>query len=220
MALNVRKFALPALIAALTLPAFASIVTYTTTGEFCTGPGACPDATPLVENPGSDSILVGSPDGPQATYVQSVLVNSTIEISTPAQAPAARFLLAVIGSDFRTPPPGEVFTLYITQTNPAAGTASLVGGFSGNLAVGSNTATITFANTSIMLGGNVYKLDSNVYTFPTIQPPTHIDTLMMQVSDANPEPSFMILSGLGFAGLAFVAYRRRRRTPPPAGIKG
>jgi hypothetical protein len=218
MTLNVRTFAFVTLIAAFAVPAFPSIVTYTTTGEFCTGPGACPDATPLVENPGINNTLVGGPWGPQTTYVQSVLVNNTVDISTPVQAPGARFLVAVIGSDPRTPPPGEVFTFYISQTNPAAGTASLVGGFSGNLAVGSNTATITFANTSIVLGGTVYTLDSNIYTFPTIQPPTHIDTLMMEVSAASPEPSFLMLSGLGFAGLAFVAYRRRRRVLPPVGI--
>jgi LPXTG-motif cell wall-anchored protein len=41
---------------------------------------------------------------------------------------------------------------------------------------------------------------------------------MMEVSDTSPEPSFMILSGLGFAGLASVAYRRRRRVLPLTGI--
>jgi len=201
------KMALPLFLAAFALPIFALDVTYTSTGEFCAAPGPCPNATPLVENPATDGITIGA--YPQVTFIGAEEISETV--TTPSQAIAAQFDVSVAGSNPRTIPPTEAFTLYITQTNPAGGTGTFVGGFSGNVAVGSTNATITFSNTTIVLGGFTYTLDSNVYVLPKISTPSHADRIMMEVSqNATPEPTFMALSGLGFAGLVFVAYRRRR----------
>jgi hypothetical protein len=201
------KMALPLLVAAFALPVFGMDVTYTSTGEFCAAPGPCANLTPLVENPAHDSITVGA--YPQVTYFGAEKVSATVD--TPSQAVAAQFDVSVAGSNPRTVPANEAFTIYITQTNPFAGTGTFVGGFSGNIALGSTTATITFSNTTIVLGGFTYTLDSSVYTLPKISIPSHTDQIMMEVTqNTTPEPTFMALSGLGFAGLAFVAYRRKR----------
>jgi hypothetical protein len=200
------KMALPVLLAAFALPIFGLDVTYTSTGEFCAAPGPCANANPLVENPANEGITIGA--YPQVTYFGFQAVTATV--NAPSQAIAAQFDVSVAGTNPRTVPASEVFTLYITQTNPAGGTGTFVGGFSGNVAVGSSNAKITFAGTTIVLGGYQYTLDSNVFTLPTIENPSHVDRIMMEVSSVTPEPTFMMLTGLGFAGLAFVAYRRRR----------
>jgi hypothetical protein len=199
------KMGLPVLLAAFALPIFALDVTYTSTGAFCAAPGPCTTSNPLVEGANS-GILVGA--YPQVTFLGFEAVTATV--NTPSQAVAAQFDVSVAGSTPRTLPANEVVTLFITQTSPAAGTATFSGGFSGNIAIGSNDATITFSKTSIFLGGYEYTLDSNVYTLPTISSPSHIDTIKMDVTQVTPEPTFMALSGLGFAAIAFVAYRRRR----------
>jgi hypothetical protein len=202
------KMALPLLVAAFALPVFGMDVTYTSTGEFCTAPGPCANSTPLVENPAHLGITVGTVPT-QYTYFGAQAVTATVD--APSQAVAAQFDVSDNGSNARTVPVNEVYTIYITQTNPAAGTGTFVGGFSGNVAFGSTTATITFSNTTIVLGGFTYTLDSNVYTLPKISIPSHSDQIMMEVTqNTAPEPTFMALSGLGFAGLAFVAYRRKR----------
>jgi hypothetical protein len=83
---------------------------------------------------------------------------------------------------------------------------------SGNFAVGSSTATLTFTDQSIVIGGVTYTLNSKVFTFPTLGPPTHIDTLFGSVTSAAPEPSFMALTGLGFFALAGLFARRKKQS--------
>lgn len=202
------KMALPLLVAAFALPVFGMAVTYTSTGEFCAAPGPCANTNPLVENPAHDSVTVGT--YPQVTFLGAENVSAFVD--TPSQAVAGQFDVSVAGSNPRfVPPTSSTYTLYITQTSPFAGTGTFVGGFSGNIALGSTTATITFSNTTIVLGGYTYTLDSSVYTLPLISIPSHTDQIMMEVTqNTTPEPTFMALSGLGFAGLAFVAYRRKR----------
>ena len=74
-------------------------------------------------------------------------------------------------------------------------------------------STITFGGTaanppSVSIGSILYSLDANS---------TNVGNPGIKTVGANqitatvtPEPTFMLLTGLGFAGLAFVAYRRRR----------
>jgi hypothetical protein len=202
----ITRCALPVLIVAFALPVFAVDVTYTTTGEFCAGPSACPDATPLVQTP-SAGILLGT--YPNVAYFQDDPYTATV--NTPASpVVAAQFDVSVYGASATPIPANEVFTLFITQTAPPEGTGSLVGAFSGSVDVGSNSLTIAFNQTSVLLGNTLYSLNQSTYTFPTLSHPSSNDYMYMTVSTVTPEPTFMMLTGLGFAGVAFVAYRRRR----------
>jgi hypothetical protein len=129
---------------------------------------------------------------------------------------------------------GGNFTLAITQTIPSAGTGSITDVFSGSV---TNTAGATSGSLGITFGGpNIgYNPSTSTlgcvvgvggcieYTYITIDGVEYgvqtnnalatngFYTLPGFVDPIVPEPTFYWLTGTGFAGLLFMAIRRRRQ---------
>jgi|SRR5580704_7209703 hypothetical protein len=205
------KIGLPVLIAAFALPAFAEDVTFTTTGEFFCGTvaGTCSTSnggtTMTITNGGGTTTVNVAGD----SYVNLLAGNPAVDDVNVAQFTST----ATTGAAVNTA--GATFELIFKETGPVAGSGDLVGDFSGTMGNKSKTggSTITFGGTannppSVPIGGVLYSLDANS---------TNIGNPGIGTTGANqitatvtPEPTFMALTGLGFAGLAFVAYRRRR----------
>jgi|HubBroStandDraft_3_1064219.scaffolds.fasta_scaffold160083_1 hypothetical protein len=210
------KLALPALIAVFALPAFGSTVTYTTTGTFsgCVG---CVSAAP------ADSVTFDQ--HPERATVLTALSGPTTVITVPptfsATGNAVTFVDSTTGGNLQPETASGTFTLTIQQ---GANSGSLTGTLSGTLENGCGApplpacvvARVTFADTSVTIAGVEYQLNSNVYLLPvnhtatSSAPGNGSDTITMTITNVTPEPTFMMLTGLGFACVAFVAYRRKR----------
>lgn len=190
------KILLPVLLAVCALSALGEEVTFSTTGLFCAGSGPCVA--------GSPSLTIGT--NPQETYLFQVPVSTSVPIGTPDVA-LIKIGISVIGAN---PRPGTgSFTIDITQTAPAAGSKDFTGALSGNFAIGSAGATITFGQNSVDIAGVLYTLNSPSFKLPLIGPPTSVVPILTDITP-NPEPSFFAVTGGVLACLALIAYRRRR----------
>jgi hypothetical protein len=119
------------------------------------------------------------------------------------------------------------FSIYIYQTLPGLQSGVLAGSVSGtikrlpptNNASGSYVANFAPGNQQIILAGVVYTLDLQTGGACaagdgcTIIPvtPAGKDLTAFITASPVPEPTFYTLSGLGFAGLLGMAFRRRRQ---------
>jgi len=216
------KFALPVFIAAFALPAFGFTITYTTTGSFsgCVG---CVSSAP------SSSVIFDQ--GPKTSTVTTALFGPATVITLPptftTTGNAVTFVDTTSAGELVAEKASGNFTLTITQSVPfsSPASASLVGTLSGTVENGCGAfplatcvvAKVTFAQTSVTIGGVEYKLNSDTYLLPVAHTSTSVapglgsDTITMTIVGGQvPEPAFMTLTGFGLAGLAFIAYRRRR----------
>ncbi|HEX4137649.1 MAG TPA: PEP-CTERM sorting domain-containing protein [Bryobacteraceae bacterium] len=213
------RFAAKAVVffAACTLPVFGDAVDFTTTGVFdCGAAIGCSTSnggsTVTISNSGNTLTMTATgftygpgngilPSNPDSDQVNIITFNTSAHSSPGVNTS------------------GLGFTLDIDQTVPAGSpnSGSLLGSFSGRIdASGSNT-TVSFApdQTSLTLGGNItYTLNfldpsNSVWTIPNsgLSPSFGQTT---ETATITPEPTFMMLSGLGFVGLGFAAYRRKR----------
>ena len=113
---------------------------------------------------------------------------------------------------------GVTFTLNIDQTSPfiAPNTGSFGGSFSGAIDARGSTTIIGFnpSTTSLTLGGNItYTLDflNPSQTFWTIPNPGINKTgITTETATVTPEPTFILLTGFGFAGILLLVHRRSR----------
>jgi hypothetical protein len=119
---------------------------------------------------------------------------------------------------------GLEFTLDIDQTFPVGSpnSGTLMGSFAGSIDANGSDTMITFApsQTSVTLAGNInYSLNFLDPSFPVWMIPNSgltpaigqaTETGTISTTSVTPEPTFILLTGLGFAGLAFVAYRRKQ----------
>jgi len=176
-------------------------VTYSTTGVLAVTytqtnvPGA-PNFTDYVQYTGSGNVSLNAP-GPPGHNVGSL---------------GSLFVASSEGSTFTV---SGTFTLNINQTAPP-GVGSLGAEFSGTITrplnepPTSDTLELTFSNTSVNIAGIEYTLTGltgpgdNVLDLNEYNNPLTADISQL------PEPTFLTLTGFGFAGLCFVAYRRRR----------
>jgi hypothetical protein len=217
---DAAKIALPLLVAAFALPAFGAEVDFTTTGVFaCNGAVGCTTTAN-----GSEIVIINH--GNELIIQSSGFTNMNVPVNTSPQDTVNAIQFQTIASNHSTPSgavdtTGATFTLKFNQTNPnIAPTKGTLGGtFSGTIDATASSARINFAanQTALVLGGNnEYSLDflnpgQNFWTIPNpgighYSPTTETVT----VTNVTPEPTFMALTGLGFAGLALVAYRRKR----------
>ncbi|HEY3824927.1 MAG TPA: PEP-CTERM sorting domain-containing protein [Bryobacteraceae bacterium] len=219
------KVSLPLLFAACAVPGFAIPVDFTTTGAFtCNGVVGC-----TTSNGGStvtiQQVVGSNTEKLQITATGFTNTNVLVGDSQPDvngspldDANIITFDTTATNLPSGVNTSGLIFTLTIDQTSPLdlPNSGNLGGSFSGRInASGSNT-TVNFApnQTSLTLGGNiVYTLDFltpgvNQWTIPN--PGIGKIGVTTETATVTPEPTFLLLSGLGFAGLSFVAYRRRQ----------
>jgi hypothetical protein len=195
---SVAMMSLPLLFAVCALPVLAVEVTFTTTGEFCAGAGPC--------TTGSPSTTIGI--FPEATYLVANPEFQSVPINT-SNVPLINFDIGAFGSDPRTGTGS--FTIHITETAPSAGSGVFNGALSGNFAVGSGTAEISFSQPSIVIGGVMYTLNTQTYIVPTNGASEYNNPVLVDVTAVTtPEPGFLAVTGLSFGCLMFAGYRRRR----------
>jgi hypothetical protein len=194
----VAKILFSLLVGVCALPLLAEEVTFSSQALFCAGAGPC--------LAGSPSILLGVLPA-EATFLFQVPVNESVPINT-SNVPVIEIGIADIGTNPRVGTGS--FTIDITQTAPKPGSKVFTGGLSGSFAVGSSDATITFSKQTIDISGILYTLESPVFTFPLIGPPSRVYPILVDITP-NPEPSFFVVTGMAFVGLMFLARRHRRK---------
>jgi hypothetical protein len=212
MNVQVLKFALPVLVVAFALPVFAVDVSFTSTGSFSGPAASC----------GADCVVLS--DGNNATAVDlsaTTIGLTSAELGPELDVTAATFKTTATGSRFDGPvPTGETFTLAITQTDPGAASGSFTADLSGTVIFNSSGdpeinfcgAAATCAPPTIVLDHITYQLlptEAVDLALPSGAGPAGAGVTNIEMA-VTPEPTFMMLTGLGFAGLALVAYRRRR----------
>ncbi|HWF11889.1 MAG TPA: hypothetical protein VG297_25650 [Bryobacteraceae bacterium] len=192
--------------AALALPAMAEEVSFTTTGTF-----ACGTASVCGLSNGGSTITITN-NG--TTITDTAVGRSYTNLLTGG--PAAD--VNVMEFDDTSTPGGtgalvngSTFTLKITQSDPVVtpNSGTLSGDFSGTIFRKNTDAFIDFgANTTLVLGDITYTLDSSIWNMSN--PGSGTTGIAIQTAQVTPEPTFMLLTGLGFGCLAFLAYRRKR----------
>jgi len=224
---NMAKAALPILAVAFSVPAFAVPVAYSTVGTFdCSGAGSgCTSVGNNVATLGTVGII---------TYGNFA---GTVNVPKVGGTTASFGTFTTTGLLDGSQTVSAHFNLAITQTVPlpsGSGTADLTDLFSGTLTVDStegdsNTIVLTFTGGNgttppPSLGTDPFSLVP-AYTFKiagvqywvdqrtALVPPTTnggVSTIQGAINaSAVPEPTFYALTGLGFASLVGIAFRRR-----------
>jgi len=190
------------------IPALASTVTYTTTGIFSVGGGTTFSGT------GGASLVFASGSGNVTAPSTGTLGSFTTTLPAGGK---------ITGSG--------TFTLTIDQTSPVVGNANfgsdtLTGSVSVNShgIPGANTLVITFAQTSVDIGGVVYTLEGlgggNLAADQLGINITGNDVTTIQADVTTPEPALYSLIGAGFAGMLLVGLRRKQNGVASANFKG
>jgi len=201
------KSAVSAFVLAVAVPAFAVTIDYSTTGSFaCTPPSATCSAA-------GDSITYGS--GAHTATVMFAGVTGGVILPDPFGDLTS---FAEVGTVTTTSNDGgaktapSTFSLTITQSSPVAGSGTLTGNVTGNIAPMGSTGMLSFTSTTLNLGGVKYTLEPADYILsPQGAGGSDQIEMVIDASSYAPEPSFFALTGIGFAGLLLLAYRRRQR---------
>jgi hypothetical protein len=117
------------------------------------------------------------------------------------------------------------YTLFLTLTDKPSGqstTFTFNGVFNGTISSASSNITNTFTNGNIhtaVLGGNTYTVTIGQFTPPpppgasnsgSISATAIVSVRNGPPNHGTPEPSSLVLAGLGLTGLGFVSWRKRR----------
>jgi hypothetical protein len=203
------------MIAACAPYASALAVTYTTTGVLAitynqtNQPGAFPftDYVQYYAAGTTEPVNVNNPQTPA-----SVTVNVP---ANPGFVQGNLGDLEVIDSSGTAISPTGTFTLTIDQLAPP-GVGTLGASFSGTISrpvsqpVNVDTLELTFSNTSVNIAGIEYTLTGLTGPGDNVLDLNGYDNPLTADISQLPEPTLLALTGFGFAGLCFVAYRRRR----------
>jgi hypothetical protein len=224
------KTALPllALITACAHPVFGTPVDFTTTGTFSCGTAVgC-----STSNLGSTLSVTNNGNTLTITAVGFTNLNippgdTTIDVNGSPLDDANVITFNTTSTNHGAPAggvdtAGVTFTLNVDQTSPpiAPNTGNFAGSFSGAIDARGSTTIVSFnpALTSLTLGGNItYSLDflDPAQTFWTIpNPGINKIGVTTETVTVTPEPTFILLTGFGFAGVLLTAHRRRRWLAP------
>jgi hypothetical protein len=222
------KTALLTLIAACAHPVFGTPVDFTTTGTFSCGSAvgcstANNGATVNITNHGNTVTITAV----GFTNVGIFPGDANLDANGSPLDDVNIITFDTFSTNHATPASGVntlgvTFTLNIDQTSPpiAPNSGTLSASFSGSIDARGSTTIVSFnpSQTSLTLGGNVtYTLDflNASQTFWTIPNPGIGKTgVTTETATVTPEPTFILLTGLGFSALLLVAYRCRRRPIP------
>ncbi|HEY3836912.1 MAG TPA: hypothetical protein VGL72_10090 [Bryobacteraceae bacterium] len=105
---------------------------------------------------------------------------------------------------------GTTFTLDITQLQPTAGSANMLGTLSGSISQNQSTGAVTFSLSSVTIGGETYSLINN--NVPLVPPSnTGLTTLQATLSPV-PEPTAASLLIFSIVLAVGMQHRLRRRS--------
>jgi len=184
----------------------ADLVSFVTLGSFSGG-----------DNPGSSTYLDAA-NGITIAFNGSV--NNNVNVPPSSSASFGTFdTTGTDAADFV--PVTGTFTLSIFQSAPTVANLSFVGTLTGTLRADNSQAYIQFdAPLSQTLGDILYQIVSADGTSPTdhtpgrvnLAPPTTnlgVSTIQGRVGRAVPEPSTLVLMGIGGPALMAIRYRRK-----------
>jgi len=202
-------------------PALAVDVTYSTTGTFTS----------------SGTNTYTGANGLSIVFTGTAADFPNVEVPPTTYAPFGTFT-ATGPTPNNVDTVADNFTLQVTQTSPLLGNEQLVDTVAGQIRIANSQVTVTFNSGTGTAGAAVAGIDplnglsALEFTFPD---PTHttdvtywIDSITPvhpetgggapgvsivngAIDSTVPEPTFYTLTGTGFAGLLFMALRRRKQ---------
>lgn len=219
------RYILPVAVAACSLPVFAETVDFTTTGTFGCGTAV---GCSILGSGSEISVTNGTPSNTATETAIGYTYNNLLANSPQAQDIS---VIEFNGTTTKNGKPGaslsgSTFSITIDQTActgcyaPTTGSGTFSGTLTGTVYTTGTNAYIDFcpavgpcnsANYTLNIGGVTYTLDNpQDWAFDNASSVPVQMGVTFQAATVTPEPTFLMLTGLGFGVLGLVAYRRRR----------